>query len=272
MKLNYFILGLVAAFCLSGVASADSLTSTDSATVNVSESLTVTSNNCALSSSVCYQSSTSGNSTSAFSITVPGLTLPSGSTITGASLAFSFPGATSQGGYSISSASPVVATYQYYVGEGSYSCGFLSTCYYPIYDTGYYSYNPASYGVTGSLNGTFTSLASTDTSSSLFDPNSGTLDLLALGFGSDLAAGDSLVLSGVADSNLNFTYNSTGYNAYSVASLFANLSSAPQATLEIDYTSDPPNDPTPTPEPGTWMMLGVGLLALGGFARRRPLA
>lgn len=269
MKLNSFILGLVAIFCLSGVASADSLTSTGSATVNVSASLTVTSNNCATSSSICYQSATSGNSTSAFGITVPGITLPTGSTITGASLAFSFPGTTSQGGYSITSASPVVTSYQYYAGEGSYSCGFLSTCYYPIYYTEYYPYNPPSYAVNGSLNGTFTSLASTDTSSSLFDPTSGTLDLLALGFGSDLAAGDSLVLSGVADSNLTFGYTNTGYNAYSTAILSANLSGAPQATLEIDYTTDPLTDPTSTPEPGTWMMLGISLLTVGGFAKRR---
>ena len=271
--LNSFIFGLVATFFLSGVAYADSLTSTGSTTVNVSASLAVTSNNCALSTSICGQSSTPGNYLNAFSITVPGLALPTGSTIIGATLAFSFPGTSSQGGYSITSQSAVDWGYQYFAYNYYYSCGWDYTCSYPVYNNYYYPSNAPSYSVLGTLNGTFTSLNSPNTSSSLFFPNGGTLDLLSLGFGSDLAAGDSLVISGLANSNVNFLYNSTGYNANSTANLFANLSGAPQATLEIDYTSDSAsNDPTSTPEPGTLMMLGAGLAALVGFAKRGLLA
>lgn len=109
-------------------------------------------------------------------------------------------------------------------------------------------------------------MASPDNAASLGNQNGGSLDLLAAGFGSDLAAGDSLTLSGNATSNLFFLYTNDGFNFDSTANMFANLNATPQATLNIDYTSAP--DPTSAPEPGSFAMLGISIIGLGVMRKK----
>jgi hypothetical protein len=157
--------------------------------------------------------------------------------------------------------------YSYIAYYTSYSCGFFQTCYQPVYGYHYNSYSAPGYSVTGTLNGTFASVTSPDNSASLGSQNGGSIDLLAAGFGSDLAAGDSLTLSGNATSNLNFFYDYNGYNAYSTANMSANLNATPEATLNIDYTTAPA-DPTNTPEPGSLAMLSIGMIGLGAMRKK----
>lgn len=226
MKIRNSALIVLAAMLISSwAAHADSLTSSGSATVSVTDTVQVSMSNCGGSSNVCSQSQTPGTFANDFSITVPGITLPTGATITGATLSYNFAPTSGAGGFSTTSLSEVSWGYSYYA--GTVSCGFL--CNEPVYDNYYYSYYGPSYNVSGNLSGSFTSISSPDGSSSLFSTSSGTLDLLALGFGSDLAAGDSLSLTGIADSDLNFGLYSTGFNANTTSNLYVDLTSGAQA-------------------------------------------
>jgi hypothetical protein len=258
-------LGILLSF--SSLAYGDSLSSSGSSSVSVTAALNWTSNNCAASYSICSSNLNSSSFPSpTFSVTVPGLTLPSNTVITDATLSFNFANTSTAGGYSFASYSAVDPGY-YYTVSYPYSCGF-STCY--NYSTYYYSYTSSapSYSVTGNLDGTFASVSSPDNTASLGNQNGGSLDLLAAGFGSDLAAGDSLTLSGNATSSLNFLYTYDGYNANSTVNMSANLTATPQATLTIDYASIPDPDPSDTPEPGSFAMLGLGIIGLGAMRKR----
>jgi len=250
----------------SSIAYGDSIYSSGSSSISVTATLSWTSNNCAVSSSICGTNLNSSNFPNpAFTVTIPGVTLPSNTVITDATLSFSFANSSAPGGYSLTTYNAVDPGYWYTV-EHSYSCGFFSTCYDYYNEYQSYSYAPPTYSVTGSLTGTFASVASPDNTASLGNQNGGSLDLLAAGFGSDLGAGDSLTLSGNASSDLFFLYTYDGFNANSTADMSANLDATPEATLNIDYTTVP--DPTDAPEPSSFAMLGVGILGLGVIRKK----
>jgi len=259
---SFFIL-LAAVFCLTGATYADSVTSNGFLIVGLSPTAQVTTENCGASYGVCGSSSQSTEPVSTFALSVPGVSIPTGSTITGASLTFSLPSATASGGFSVVSVNIVDRGYGYEVEVCPFTC-------YEEYEYYNYGYSSPSYSVWGTISGAFTSLNSPDNSASL-SGNGETLDLLALGFGSDLAAGDSLTLSGTTSSTIGWnTY--PGYNSNSISDLFASPGTTVGANLEVDYTTGTTDsDPTSTPEPGTLNMIGAGLLGLVVLAKRSSL-
>lgn len=186
-----------------------------------------------------------------FSLTVPGVTVPAGSILDSATLTFSFPSASAPGSFYTTYLSAVNPTYTY-----TYSCGFFgdSTCY----GTGYNSYNPPSYSVTGEEYGGFTSVVSTHGSQSL--SGSGSINLLT-SFSSDLLAGNALTLSGTSGAYLSWYYTYYGYNGYSDSYLYSTVNTSPSATLTVQYST--------TPEPATFILFGTGLLLFGGILRKR---
>jgi hypothetical protein len=239
-------------FFFGGVAWADSVSSSGFSIISVGTSVTVYSQNCGVSSYLCtsYESSSS-LPFGGFSISIPGASLPTGSAIDSATLTFNVPGNSTS-----------VFSQQYNYGPVNpgyyYRCGFFSTCF------NQYSWQ------TGYLNGSFnlggdvTGVSSPD-HSALLAGSSGSIDLIAAGFGTDLAAGDALTLSGFWNTSAGWGYGSTGYNSYWTSTLTTDLFSTPTATLNVDYV--------PTPEPSSALLLSTGLLSLGMMLlRRRQLA
>lgn len=236
-KTSLFLLSLVA---FSGQLTwAGSITSSDSATVELGSGASLYTANCGYSSSVCNTNfAYIDNVPADFSLTIPGVALPDDSTITSATLTTDFP----------DNSAPVSECCG---AGGPAECGF-GGCSYTYPDL--FAFFTAS--------GYFSEATSPDNSASLGDSPTGTYDLLALGFGADIAAGDAITLSGVADTTFGpWGYNSTGYNSYFYVQFDNTATGNPVATLDVEYSS--------TPEPGTLFMLGTGLLGLGATFRRR---
>jgi hypothetical protein len=240
----------LAIFLFGGVAWADSVSSSGFSTISAGASVTVYSQDCGLSSYLCtsYESSSS-LPFGGFSISILGASLPTGSAIDSATLTFNLPG---------NSTSAFSQQYNYGpVNPGYYYCFF--TCYfYPnSWQTGY---------LNGSFNlgGGFTGVSSPDQSAPLAGA-SGSIDLMAAGFGTDLAAGDALTLSGFWDTSGGWGYGSFGYNSYWTTTLTTDLLSTPTASLNVDYVM-------PTPEPSSALLLSTGLLGFGMMLLRRRLA
>lgn len=232
-------------------ALAGTITSTGSLSISLSPNDYYYSDNYALSSSIYYSGYGSVYSpTVGFTLAIPGVSLPPGSTIQSATLSFLFPSSAVGGGMITTYLSPVDA-------YSTYSCGFFSTCYT------YYPYDAPTYNVTGFEYGSFSSVMSPHDSSGIANLSGGTLNLLSLGFGPDLLAGDGLMLSGNASAYSSFYYTSFGYNAYSTTYLYSNTFSDPYATLDIQYR---------TAEPGTLILLGISLFGIAAFAARERLA
>lgn len=203
----------------------------------------------------------SSSLTTGFGLSVPGVTLPAGSVIQSATLSFTFPTASSTASESISALNAVDPGYEVYY---SYSCGIFDTCYESYWVP--YGYDAPAYSGTGAEYGDFTSVTSPDISATVTPSSSGTLDLMALGFGPDLASGDGLTLTGIATGDLSFGYVYSGYNSDSTTLIASTTTASPTAMLDVAYT--------PAPEPQSLCLLSIGLLGfaiLGAVRKRRAV-
>lgn len=142
--------------------------------------------------------------------------------------------------------------------SGSYGCGFLNedTCY--DYSSAYYTASVSSSGYVGPVTLTGISSSSNTWSGSI---DSGSVDLLSLGFGPDLVSGGQLTLTGyewVAADLTSITYG--GFNSYNNFEAYYDVNGSMSATLELDES-------TPEPQTGWLLSGGLMLLFLARFAR-----
>jgi hypothetical protein len=196
-----------------------------------------------------------------FFISVPGVSLPALSTIVSATLSFDFPGDTVPITDPSTSVVPIVPLI--------YAGGWIIE-----------PYSGATYSsMFAQEGGGFTSVSSPDNSAAiphghlgLFPNPEGTIDLLALGFGGDIQAGDRISLFGDSSSAIFMTIASTGNNAITITDAAALTVSVPTATLDVVYTPyipPPPPPPAPVPEPASVILLVTMLLAIAFVERKR---
>lgn len=215
-----------------------------------------------LSSSVSSSSMTGGQtgSSSPYSATITYSPLPANVSITSATLTFNAVGTETQAQSAISSVGAIDPGYYYSV-EYSYSCGW-STCY--GYDTYYqsYGYSAGTMSTSGYETGFLSQIQSGSMTQNVAPASNGSIDLLALGFGSSLLNNSSLTFSGTTNQFQSDLFMSPGYNSWTD---FTNTSSGTAditATLDIVYQqnpSDPPPSPSPTPEPASLALMVSGL-------------
>lgn len=215
-----------------------------------------------------YNSGLTTYDAQAMSVDLGSLSLPSNAVITAATLSWNIAGPT--GTY------PVVSTrsetsFSYITGYQwhSYRCGLFSTCYYeaPVYGYGYGGY--ASIYAGNSIGTGDVSFG--DSAHIALGAPSGSVDLLALGFGSDLLAGPIIVSASGSGSMYADVYN-WGYQgeAYYYPGLVSNTFIA-TATLDLTYSARTftADIPTPTPEPASMLLIGSGVALLAGVLQRK---
>lgn len=139
---------------------------------------------------------------------------------------------------------------------GSYECGFFSTCYNygwvqtgdtPIYSSG----TPGSASFSSQSSSVF-SVLQIGTTTLALPSSGGTVDLLSLGLGPDLLAGDPLSVNGTSTLNLSYT-DSTGYDASVTYSAFVASTPDLSGSLDITYST------ASAPEPASFFLAILGL-------------
>lgn len=258
-----FLLALVALSCFATVGRADEMTSSGLTMVLGLPSAEYEVITKPLSSDVVSQGYNYCNcSTVDFSFVVPGVTLPALSTIVSATLSFDFPGDMVPITDPTTSVVPVLPLI--WTGDSLYIEPYSGATYSSVFaDEG----------------GGFTSVSSPDNSAAvpaghlgLFPNPKGTIDLLGLGFGGDIQAGDPISLFGDSSSAIFMTIASTGNNAITITDADAVTASVPTATLDVVYTPyspPPPPPPAPVPEPASVILLVTMLLAIAFVERKR---
>jgi hypothetical protein len=99
------------------------------------------------------------------------------------------------------------------------------------------------------------------------DPT-GTLDLMALGFGPDIAASRSVTLAGALQLSLGRVYLNEGWNAHNEFDWQGRTKMGMAGTLRVDFTA--PAEPSPeVPEPLTMGLTGIGLVSFPLIRRFR---
>ena len=248
---------------------ADTVTYTNSAstTLNVGGTLSLDGYN----NSSTFSGTQNSSDNLLFQVGPP--SLPAGSSLTSALLTLSgaatniapvpTPPPSQQIGEYVSGSTPV------YTNEFvSYPCGLFNseTCYtYELVQTGstpIYSSGTSGLASFSSLSSaTFTTLQIGGTTVVL--PSSGGIvDLLSLGLGPDLLAGDTLTVNGTATLNLNSSVLSNGYYSTTVYSASASSNPDLTGTLDLTYSADS------VPEPASSLLAAVGLFAVALSARK----
>jgi hypothetical protein len=209
-------------------------------------------------SNTVYNSYYSGSnqSSTTFSFTISGLTLPGGSALSGATLNLSGSSSSTGGSSYVQSYGAVDSGYYYY-----YNCGFFgdSTCYRFIS----YGYSAATVYADGFNGDTFNSIRSGALTVNI-GQGSGNFDLLALGFGPEILAGDSFTITGTDYQDTYFDgwgYTGSNANTYSVLGSSGGFSANGALTADYSYN--------PTPEPASFLLFGTGLLAVMVILRRK---
>jgi hypothetical protein len=257
-----FLLALVALSCFASVGRADEMTSSGLTPVLGLPSAEYEVMTKALSSDVVSQRYNYYNApTFPFIVFVPGVSLPALSTIVSATLSFDFPGDTVPITDPTTSVTPIVP----YIYTGTIIIEPWSGATYS--------------SVFAQEGGGFTSVGSLGISApvppghlGLYPNPEGTIDLLALGFGADIQAGDSIDVYGRSVSAIFMTIASTGNNAITITDAEAITISVPTATLDVVYTPyspPPPPPPAPVPEPASLILLLTVLLAVAFVERKR---
>jgi hypothetical protein len=249
--------------CLPTVAQADTIDEVQGTLVPllVGGTLSIAGSTSGFGGSSSYAGTTFASSP--FQISLTGLNLPSNATLTSAVLELS--GAGMGNPPVATNYNATVSTYPIYqeeyvqTGSYQYECGFLSWCTEPIYNWEWV-YTGTGIGSGGSA--TFTSSASTVFSSIQLGSDTetvpgsgGQVDLLALGLGNDLLAGDSIAVNGTSSLQLGYSiqnygnYSNTTYGVSS--SYFGDLQTELIATYVV-----------PAPEPASLGLMACALAAL----------
>jgi hypothetical protein len=123
----------------------------------------------------------------------------------------------------------------------------------------------------GTVSGTYLTITSGAVSRTINASSASNLDLIALGFGSELASGTSIEIDW--HQTLLLTADTSDYphkkaeraNAYRDFTVSGSVQGTAAAALTLNY-SQPETDPVP--EPATYGLVGVGLWLLGRARRR----
>jgi len=187
-------------------------------------------------------------------LNVPGVVIPTGATITSARLQWNFPFTSALGG---------AALMDFQLNDYSQSG------------------HPPALGSDASLYSQLDGISSGGDGGALYkttafdDFYTGSLDLLAAGFGSFIQAGDSVMVNGGAEAANIYPFLNIPDDAWSLdpyvgvnsTSTFRLIVTFPpetaDATLLVTY------EPAAVPEPAAWALMLIGLGGVGGLLRRR---
>lgn len=160
-------------------------------------------------------------------------------------------------------ASPAVSSSR---SETDYQYTYTASCYSAYYNS-YYQCTQTGTGYGGSASigsgqeAYFTNVTDGTATAAI---HAGSNDLLAMGFGPSLLAGNTLSVSGLAGLALTDSIFSYGYDADTLYSVSGSDPFNASGTLTVDYRL-----PTAAPEPGSAILLLTGLvIAFSAFGRR----
>ena len=251
-------------------ALAESRSSSGSSSTTLSGSTTFFSENYSLSSGIAeafFQSSPAASGS--FSFVLPSMGTIVG-TLTSATVDLTQSGPTGgSASASVSSYGAVTSTYTYSYSCGCYSCncgwGGCSTCCNTCYGTGYYGYSPQNGLFAQNSSLSFSQISAGGLTKNL-PSGGGVVNLLALGFGPEIQAGDSFTVTGTRYLNLGFGgFSSTGSNAYTYTAVSGINDLTASGTLDASFIN-------PVPEPAGVLLLGVVAVFAGWQCRRRANA
>lgn len=159
-------------------------------------------------------------------------------------------------------------TYQYACGTYACNCGWFGCDTCTEYCTGSafqsYSWNAPSPSFTQSASASFSTITASDGTTESLPANGGLIDLIALGLGPEVLAGDSFTVTGTRTLQLfNVGFFDSGYNGYSYSSVSGQNAITASGTLDAEFST--------VPEPASVLLFG-SLLCVAFWMRRKTVA